>query len=340
MLKLIFKFLGLFVILIFIGELGWKATDLPYYWGNVQLNTKLEYLKEKKIDPDNYFIGSSVTFRHVIPTIFDSLSYNDIGYSFNLGCDGIFAPQTTFLLEHLMEEDTSIKHLFIELNSYDYFGQNFRTTRSKYYFNSKYLADFYQYISASSISITNKLGISGMYLYTYFEKIGGLGMRNKFLTQLQEKNTFKGDVLMGEYKDGHFALKEKKRSQKEEKELKEELQKIENDFELTYRNILSKKTGYNKVLKKQLDTFFQKAKEKNVNVIFILNPVEYVFDKPSEMVALFQALPEKNKIDLADPNKHQEFYLLENRWDRGHLNDKGAIIYSKKLAEAFNNLTK
>ena len=56
----------------------------------------------------------------------------------------------------------------------------------------------------------------------------------------------------------------------------------------------------------------------------------------ADMVALFYSLPETNRIDLANPFEHPEFYQLENRWDEGHLNDAGAKIYTQKLATAFS----
>ncbi len=341
MIKLFFKFTGLFFILMVIGELGWKSMNLPYYWGNIQLNTKLEYLKEKKIDPQNYFIGSSITFRQVIPTIFDSLVHHDIGYSFNLGCDGTFAPQTTYLLEHLIEEDTTINYLFLELNGYDYFAQNFRTTRSKYYLSIQHSQKIFQYIFVSSISFANKLGITGMYLYSYLEKLTALGMRKDYLKEIHEKNTFKGEVLMGKHKDGHYAFNKSVTPNKLERaRIASALKKLKDDFLTAYQAKGKKELPFNSALAAQLWAYIALAKEKNIHLIYILNPVECVFDKPEEMLGLFENLPIEHRIDLANPLENPALYLEDNRWDAGHLNTAGSIIFSQKLTESFNTLMK
>ena len=337
MIKLCSKVLLLLILIAFLSELAWKTLPLPYYWGNIQLNTKLNYLEEQNIDPTNYFIGSSVTFRQVIPTVFDSIVGKSMGYSFNLGCDMLFAPQTYMLLEELLKRDTSIQYLFVELNSHDFFGQNFRTTRSKYYLTAGWLATFYPYIGETSVSLMTKLGISGMYLYNYFEKLLGLGMREAVLKQIHEKNIFKGKVLLGEYGDGYYRLPSSATTDtKEIEKLPTQLKEIQMNY--TEAHQMNNTEPYNEVLKKQLEKYILLAEEKNTCVIFILNPVSSIFDTEKEMVALYRSLPEKNRINLADPKENSDFFLVENRWDKGHLNHKGARIYSEKLAQSFLNL--
>lgn len=338
MLKLFYKVILLFSVLLIIGEVAWKFIDVPYYWGNVNLNTKLEFLKEKKITPNIYFIGSSVTFRQVMPTLFDSIA-NKNGRSFNLGVDGTFAPQTYFLLEHLIETAPTIDYLLVELNGHDYFAQNFRTTESKYYLSPKWLSSFYNYINQASVSIGNKLGIGGMYFYAYLEKVFGIGMRANYLKQIHEKNIDKARGVTGRQNDGFYPLGAITPNKLDEKQLPAELKRLEAAFQLAYQEIAEKRMPYNQALKEQLEYYISFAKKKEIQLIYILNPIESVFDTPSEMVALFQDLPVANRIDLANPSKFSELYLLENRWDKNHLSTKGSAIFSKKLAKAFNDLT-
>ena len=50
-------------------------------------------------------------------------------------------------------------------------------------------------------------------------------------------------------------------------------------------------------------------------------------------------IPKENKIDMANPFIYDEFYLLKYAFDRGHLNEQGAKIYSLELAKEFIRLT-
>ncbi len=340
MVKLFYKIILLSVVLGILGEFFWNSSgQLPHYWGNIHLNTKIEYLKEKNIQPNTYFIGSSITFRQVMPLLFDSIAQVKT-QSFNLGADGAFPPQTYLLLDHLMEENDSIKYLFVELSGYDYFAQNFRTTRSKYYLTLPHLSSFYQYIFASSVPLGTKIGISGMYLYSYIEKLLGLGMRKEYVKEITEKNTNIALGVVGRNNTGFYPLGEKTSNIHEKNRLPDFLKILEKDFSKAYESTKIGKPYYNKVFKKQLDHYIALAKTKDIQLIYILNPVKGVFDSPSDIVALFQELPEINKIDLADPSKHPELYLLKYRWDKEHLNTAGSVIYSKKLAESFNTLMK
>jgi len=334
MIKLIYKLSLLLVLIGGIGEIAWHSIGFPFYWGNTQLNTKLEILKEEQQSFNTYFIGSSITFRQVIPSVFDSLSQGPTK-SLNLGVDGCFLPQVFMLLDELMK-DTTIKYLFVELNSYDHFGPNFRVVDNKYYLSPKWLSKTIPYLWTTSISLVQKVGLSGMYVYAYLEKSLGLGMRADFIKQTHTGNRFGGYTLMGKNKDGFYKLTgEKTKKQKELKELPPTMKNLK----AAYQNAYKKPTQnliYNKVLSKQWLTYLQLAESHGIHLFFVLNAVKCVLDSEEEMLGLFYQFPKKNRIDLANPDRYPAFYEIENRWDISHLNTKGATIFSKELAVAFN----
>jgi hypothetical protein len=41
------------------------------------------------------------------------------------------------------------------------------------------------------------------------------------------------------------------------------------------------------------------------------------------------------RIDLNDPRRFPEFYTEKNSWDMGHLNIRGAYIFTKRLSLQF-----
>ena len=342
MIKILLKTALLIFILLIIGVVFFRGGFLPFYWGNIQLNTKIQLLKKENIDPRAYFIGSSVTYRHTIPSLINKKINKPEYYSFNLGIDGAFPPQTFYILEHLIEIDSTIDYIFFEVNSFDDLAPHiFRTTRSKYYSSSSYLYQFGKYLFSSDLRLTHKLGMLGKYLVTYLENIFKIGMRTDYLKFINGRNIY-GPKIIGEKKDGFLPLPSSKtKDQIKKKRLDSYLLSIKRK----YQNIYHNNSGlgqeyYNKYLRELLIKQMEWLKTKNIKLIYILNPVEFAFDKTPSMVSLFYSLPEENRIDLANPIAHPEFYMFENRWDEGHLNHRGATIYSDKLANLFNNLPK
>jgi len=340
MLKLIIKSLILISLIILISELLNKRSFLPYHWGNNDLDTKISFLKEQNIDPRAYFIGSSVTFRQTIPSLFDKIINNPTNYSFNIAIDGAMPPQTFYILDNLLEQDSTIDYVFFEVNSFDNLGPKiFQSTRSKYYFNIGYLILCTKYLYYSTLRLIYKGGMAAKYVVTFIENTLKIGMREDFLKYIKDTNIHQMRIV-GENKDGFRAFPNDKTRNKEMLErLPTYIKNTKNLFTTTYASLNdSKNTSYNKELRNCFLKQLKKADKKGVKLIFILNPVAFAFDEIPEMVALFYSLPATNRLDLADPFKHSEFYQLENRWDEGHLNEKGALLYSQKLSKLFKTL--
>jgi hypothetical protein len=82
-----------------------------------------------------------------------------------------------------------------------------------------------------------------------------------------------------------------------------------------------------------------KFADKGTHLVFILNPRQNL-DKLPEKLALFNALPAENRIDLADPFKYPELFTIENSANLNHYDPAGAQIFTDDLAGAFNELVK
>ncbi|MEZ4740774.1 MAG: hypothetical protein R2818_15780 [Flavobacteriales bacterium] len=71
------------------------------------------------------------------------------------------------------------------------------------------------------------------------------------------------------------------------------------------------------------------CREHQIELVFIL--------PPNTLNAMewnvFQGLPKDRVIDMGDPDNYPEFYQTNYRFDRGHLNEVGAALYTRKLAE-------
>ena len=75
----------------------------------------------------------------------------------------------------------------------------------------------------------------------------------------------------------------------------------------------------------------------NENYFNNKNPlvVELGCGKGEYTVGLAQRFPEKNFIDMSNPNKYDLLYSYENSFDVGHLNSIGAKLYTKMLSTEF-----
>jgi len=81
---------------------------------------KLTWLAEHGEQYDTFYLGSSRTYRQIIPQLFDSLM-TEAGQptrSFNLGVDGMRPPEDTYLLEQaLKNRKKPLKYVFVECNA-------------------------------------------------------------------------------------------------------------------------------------------------------------------------------------------------------------------------------
>ena len=78
--KLILKVIFFSVLLV--GIILLLDKYIPYYWCNMGFSSGVEILKKNKNDFNTFFIGSSRTKMHIIPSLFDSVAGNNIK-SFN-----------------------------------------------------------------------------------------------------------------------------------------------------------------------------------------------------------------------------------------------------------------
>lgn len=76
--------------------------------------------------------------------------------------------------------------------------------------------------------------------------------------------------------------------------------------------------------------------KKGIDLYFVLPPrlPEGMY---AELNAVLDQLPSKNVIKLYKYPQHSEFYTSANSFDLGHLNDKGAYLFTTELATQIRN---
>lgn len=174
--KYLLKLVTFCAVLILILQL--IKSSVPFYWGNELLAQKIEQIENSEEEYDCLFVGSSFTYRHVVPKIInESTAYN----SFNLGVQGQYALESNYLIEKLKAENfVDSQTLLIVDNSYEkpkpIAEVNLNSIRSKYYM------DFSRFVMGAKFFLKQK-NYQQVYRHfqSYFENTFCVGELSKIV---------------------------------------------------------------------------------------------------------------------------------------------------------------
>ncbi len=324
--KFLFR-LGLFT-LITLGALSFVDNGLPFYWGNEGLSIKMAHVKQENFKYNTYFIGSSRFYRHIVPHVFDSLNVGKT-LSFNLGYSATKPPETYYFLDHFLDiEQPNTKYIFVELGVIQNLETiNRSTLRSTYYMKIKSW-----WLAAQCTWNNDKPGYTRNYSISYLNQLTKASIVRPALTFTPKEHT---DIL-GKQKDGYYSLEAEMAFLGGNNEFSQRLKSFRSDT-----NILSKSvsrfnqeyqdlSGY--VCQANLDRIYQldrKAASKGIQIFWVKTP------RSPGILALYNALDLKHKVDLGNPMLYPELYDAEESFDIGHLSKFGAVKFSHLLVEAF-----
>ena len=322
-----------------------------YHWGNPWYSSKIEHLETKlktKYDklPNTYFFGSSRVYRQINPRVFDE-THNKISKikreSYNLGAPATFCPETYYLFERFLKSeianDTDL--VFLELMSVNLISKDLmQKERTTYWQN---LSDIRFVLNSfnnnSDLKFKKKVKGSKDYLISYLYKQFDFN-HLKFSLFNNENNM----DYIGSNNDGYFSLDYNLEITKDEivrKDLIERKNKYLNDSVLLKKRILNlinyhsvANNNFDEVNLKRVLNLIDISKSNGIELIFILPHI--VLDE--NLINLSKKIPQKNLIDLSNPEKFPELYNDENFFDIGHLNYKGAKLFTELLVnEYFEN---
>jgi len=212
----------------------------------------------------------------------------------------------------------------------------FQRTYTKYYTSFSWLLSGIKYIrNIKNIEEKERLKLMKRYATSYFENFFKVGMRTDYFDSFSSSTYSNHLAIAKKRSDGYMPLPPNKRNPKM---LEGYLTKLLKKKKEAYKS--SDTDTYNCVLLDIFVSYLKGYKEEDIHLIYILPPREANLDTDLEMLNLYRALPDGHKIDLGDPFKYPEFYRIENRYDRGHLSNEGAKMYTQKLAIAFKEILK
>ena len=333
--QFIFKVLLLFILVILICNVG-KLFISPYY-GDYYFLSKYKYLRADT-SYNMIFMGSSRTYRNIIPRIIDSLNTEINLKSYNLATAGTFNPETYFQYEQfILNKPKNIKFAVVEIQSlYHPSDENMSNEKSYYWLNSNYLIYSLKYIYNSLYSLRIKANLYLSYLKLFVHRIFDF---SKYKTLLKEMIDF-NSVNYKELKQyqGFYSLDEFSKDSNRQ-DIIDRRNSFLADTTILQERILSNINSFNKKYHdnylnnahlRKLQELVKLSEENNLKLIFIVQPKQTDYD---ELLAIKENITEDNLIELADYRLYPEFYHLKYSYDIAHLNFEGACQFSSLLSE-------
>ena len=298
-----------------------------------QISAKLDWLAQHGEEYDTFFIGSSRVQRQIIPAIFDSemAVYGISTKSFNLSADGMRTPEDEFVMGCAFASRTvPVRLLVIECNAVksrvDDAAEG--TAREVYWHDNARMARLWRHLWAGDLSPNLTVGDSvGIWWKRFIEfpahvrhwvwNVTRLGLGSDMLTRQIlgytppdpsieiGENGFRrpactpmSDSVLRAYEKDLAAARKEPPCPKEED--------AESQSALAWKKGCADRLGAHLVL------------------VASPFPTKSVFAPKDRNGITF--------LDYSDPNRYPDLYVPENRRDRGHLNVRGAEIYTRIVA--------
>lgn len=322
---------------------------VPYYWGNPEYYVKAHYLQQNPEMFNTFFFGSSRTYRHVDPIMFDKLAIST-NKSFNLGSPSTYVPEGYYLLENFIQNSNSVEggFIIIELQAINHISnKNLHTMRTKYYLGlEEYLFAIRAISESGSITDSEKSNSIRNYTVTFVDKLSGIGLLSDIITNIFDYrlNTTVPDDIYGLDTRGHYSLDTEVSELLTDKLIRRNAYLIEHPADLDYRRTQAENAyqdkvsfDYTSVHLGKVQALISMSEEKGYYLIFMLPP-RLSYDGYLELIPIFENIDNNHKIDLANPDVFPEFYSIENSFDTGHLNDAGVELFTLRLVTEFNKL--
>lgn len=291
---------------------------VPFYYGNLIAKEKFETFKALEKTPKVVFFGASRIHNQVNPTVFDSVLGIPDFESFNFGIQATFNPEAYFLVDEFLSSklSDSIKFLIIEVQKLsDVDPGNSLTTRGYYWLDFSHMKYIISYLVYSELSLSKKIKIGAKYSRSYlFKQIDITRLKLLLVLPRNSADTNKGFKALKGRAD---------------------------NFSDHMTGLSLYKNNAIEFAKNSCDTFNiahfdylmhikNKAKTKGITTLFFIPPrlSDYTFLNGFKSV-----VSEKMIIDLSSPEHYPSLYLEELSYDRAHLNENGAIIFSSYFAD-------
>ena len=305
----------------------------PYY-GERWYSTKLTYFNRNRTHFNTVIFGSSQSYRQINPQKLDYTLGDYNTSTFNFATAGTGQPEIYFLYEKFLKtiKKDTVKYAVMEISPLKYTDKvNLYTPKNYYWHTLANLIYSIKYTLSSNYSLLNKLKYIKLYTHSYLLKL------IKSFRFLFESGPIEDPYFLGKNIDGFLPLEKEMQDHPEYIALKKrhnilinKPDSLKDIVKLIKQYFLKKdhKENLNIVHLKRLLYLIDISEKKGIHLFFLIPPRWRGLD---ELLAIKEQLPFNHLIELADPQKYPELYAVENHFDIGHLNMKGAGIYTEYL---------
>ena len=308
------------------------------------VSEKLEHFKANKDNYDVLFIGSSRVYRQVDPVLFDA-RLSQQGHNiqtFNFGFYGMKMPETYFWLEKIIDlQPKNLKWIVIEANLDNVYENldNARNNRVMYWHTPKHTANTIKYIAGSDDSLPRKLVSVYSHIIPFFYNSINLGDFSKIflsstgLSQHQISEASYSNYL-GESLSGYKALDDESGQGYKitNKKFRENFNAFQQQVVRFEKAIENDTVALDPSRRELIRQFTDLVESSGATPMFIIPPK---LKTEAHVLRLYQDGHIDSLLAYNDPEKYADFYELEYRFDRAHLNKKGAEEFTRLIAEDF-----
>ncbi len=311
--------------------------SLPVFWGSPGLDFKVRHVVEWMPTYDRVFIGSSHLFRQVMPHVLDS-ALGDGKRSFNMALAAVYSPEAEIACEQVLRGPHPPPEVYLELMPFVVFEQrSFDHYRSWYYMDAPTTATLLRHdATLRGVRPIARLEHIGNDLRAFAYAATKPGLQDRFLG---DGRTLDTASVMGPLGDGHLPFEWQQTHDPRGKGLRARAEALAADTGVIAERARAiarvhqgaSSSAMSTVHKARIERLIRLADDRGVRLRFVLPPLWPV--REEVVVGLLAAIPEDRRIDLSDPARFPEFYRMENIFDAGHLNARGARLFTLRLAD-------
>ena len=317
-----FLFHSILFASLFFGVSALMHMAKPFYFENAMFRQKIDKMHAECPSCNTFFIGSSLTFRHVNPALFDSLVNQNKDFpefkSYNLGSVQVNLLESMYLAKHSIEEEIipANSTLFVELRPHTIKDSIF-TAKNTFYreFHDMALVtshrkNFFDKMSAVYSS-------NAQYLFKYIN--GGI------LSTLNKNHVIEQLKQHGNH--GFLPYKISSKSSIKQTPL---------DFE----SKLEFNREHTDILLEKLKHLNNIADAHQIHLIYLVPNLSLneSSDWKKHLIHPLQNDSTLQIIDMAKPQVYAELFDSALYHDKVHLHEEGADLYTQLLAEAYIKL--
>lgn len=331
--KIILLGLLLLFIILVLNYLGVKAGKIYKDGAALVCETKREMVRSGEVSYvkgkiNVLFMGTSRILASIVPTYFDQLSGGKT-FSFNLALPALPISSSYFVLQDYLVKNPPPEYVVMEL----YINRCKRCTLFNYYASQGHsgvgeMASLFMNLKNKSI-IINYFFPFKTYKYFVFSYFFDSIFRPARILQIMEKNH---GILKRMKKDrGYYFI--------EEQAITEDKQ-FEPEFAEKKKKFIKKGLVYDPFTDPYTEKFFDLTFEKKIKVLLI-QPIyrekQYLQYKkiPTQFVSI---LKRYSHVYMANEGWKLKFYNMRFFGDFTHLNQDGALLYTREIFNEFNEV--